>query len=294
VKIRSSLALLTLVCAAHAAELKPETMKAWKEYIQSANVRMQDYLRPKSQFLQIDEDQDSVRRIRGGEVLVSPAGLHGVKKVPSGLIHDWLGDTFIAHATLKDVLSVVSDYDRYKEFYRPTVLDSRALAKSGPEDRFSLVVMNKSLFLNAALDSNYKCSSIRVSDRRWFTVCETTRVQEIENYGAADQNTLPEGKGDGFIWRLFSITRFEERDGGVYIELEAIALSRDIPISLRWIVEPIVRRISRNSLETSLRQTERAVHSGPTLTVLSTLHVLPTNGEATALGLWPPVSIRLK
>jgi hypothetical protein len=272
VKIRSSLALLTLVYTAHAAELKPETLKAWKEYIQSANVRIQDYLRPTDHFLQIDKDQDSVRRIRSGEVLVSPAGLHGVRKVPSGLIHDWLGDTFIAHATLKDVLSVVSDYDRYKEFYRPTVIDSRALARRGREDSFSMVVMNKLLFLKSALDSSYKCSSIRVSDRRWFTVCETTRVQEIENYGAADEHTLPEGEGDGFIWRLFSITRFEERDGGVYIELEAIALSRDIPISLRWIVEPIVRRISRNSLETSLRQTERAVHSSAALSALGTLH----------------------
>jgi hypothetical protein len=272
VKIRSSLALLALVYTAYAAELKPETMNAWKEYIQSANVRMQDYLSPKSHFLQIDEDQDWVRRIRGGEVLVSPVGLHGVKKVPSGLIHDWLGDTFIAHATLRDVLSVVSDYDRYKEFYRPTVIDSRALARSGGEDRFSMVVMNKSLFLKSALDSNYKCSSIRASDRRWFTVCETTRVQEIENYGAAGQNTLPEGEGDGFMWRFFSITRFEERDSGVYIELEAIALSRDIPVSLRWIVEPIVRRISRNSLETSLRQTERAVHSGAALATLGMLH----------------------
>ena len=271
-KIRSSLTLLALVYTAHAEELKPETMTAWKEYIQSANVRMQDYLPQKSHFLQIDEDQDWVRRIRGGEVLVSPVGLHGVKKVPSGLIHDWLGDTFIAHATLRDVLSVVSDYDRYKEFYRPTVIDSRALARGGREDRFSMVVMNKSLFLKSALDSNYKCSSIRVSDRRRLTICETTRVQEIENYGAADQNTLPEGEGDGFIWRLLSLTRFEERDGGVYIELEAIALSRDIPLSLRWIVEPIVRRISRNSLETSLRQTERAVHSGAALTTLGTVH----------------------
>jgi hypothetical protein len=86
-----------------------------------------------------------------------------------------------------------------------------------------MVVMNKSLFLKSALDSNYKCSSIRVSDRRWFTSCETTRVQEIENYGTTGQHALAEGEGEGFIWRLFSITRFEERDGGVYIELEAIA-----------------------------------------------------------------------
>ena len=267
--IRSTLVLLTFVSTAHTAELKPETLKAWQDYIHLANVRMQERLRPESHFLQIDEDQDWTRRIRSGEVLVSPAGSTSVTKVPSGLIHDWLGDAFIAHTTLKDVLSVVSDYDRYKEFYRPTVVNSRALARGGREDRFSMVLMNKSLFLKTALESKYKCSSVRVSDRRWYTVSETTDIQEIENYGAPGQHTLPEGEGDGFIWRLFTITRFEQRDGGVYIELEAIALSRDIPISVRWIVEPIVRRISRNSLETSLRQTEDAVHSGAALAAWS-------------------------
>jgi hypothetical protein len=268
--IRSILVLLAVLSTAHAAELKPETVKAWKEYIQSATARMQGHLHPGNHFLRVDENEDWVRRVRSGEIFVSPSNSQSVTKVPSGLIHDWLGDAFIAHTTIKDVLSVISDYDEYKEFYRPTVVDSRALARGEREDRFSMVLMNQSLFLKTALESEYRCFSIRVSGRRYYTVSETTRIQEIENYGAPGQHTLPEGEGNGFIWRLFSISRFEERDGGVYIELEAIALSRDIPISLRWIVEPIVRRISRNSLETSLRQTERAVHSGTALTALDT------------------------
>lgn len=263
--IRSGLVLLTLVFTAQAAELKRETAEAWQEYVQSAIAGMQEHLRPEDQFLKIDDDQDWVKRVRGGEILVSPGGSQSVKKVPSGIIHDWLGAAFIAHATLDDVLSVVRDYDGYKEFYRPTVIDSRTLTRGGREDRFSMVLMNKSLLLKTALDSDYKSSYVRVGDRRWYSVSETTRIQEIENYGVPGQRALSEGEGNGFLWRLFSITRFEERDGGVYIELEAIALSRDIPISLRWVVEPIVRRIFRNSLTTSLRQTEDAVRSGAAL-----------------------------
>jgi hypothetical protein len=52
-----------------------------------------------------------------------------------------------------------------------------------------------------------------------------------------------------------------ERDGGIYIEIEAIALSRDIPGSVRWFVEPIVRNVSRQSLKTSLQQTGRGVRA---------------------------------
>ena len=70
---------------------------------------------------------------------------------------------------------------------------------------------------------------------------------------------LREGEGKGLLWRVLSLSRFEERDGGVYIEFEAIALSRDIPASLHWMIEPIVRRVSRNSLITSLKQTGGAV-----------------------------------
>jgi hypothetical protein len=46
---------------------------------------------------------------------------------------------------------------------------------------------------------------------------------------------------------------------GVYVELEAIALSRDIPAAFRVFVTPIVRRVSRDSLATSLHQTKAAV-----------------------------------
>jgi hypothetical protein len=125
--------------------------------------------------------------------------------------------------------------------------------------------MNKSLLLKSALESEYKCSSFSAGERRWYGISEATQIREIEDYGTPRQHAAPEDEGSGFIWRLLSITRLEERDGGVYIELEAIALSRDIPTSLRWIVEPIVRRISKNSLLISLRQTEDAVHSAAAL-----------------------------
>jgi hypothetical protein len=279
--------VLTFAFTARATELKQETVNAWQEYVQSATARMQECLRPENHFLTIDNEQDSLTRVRSGEILVSPGGSGSLKKIPSGLIHDWLGTVFIEHATLNNVLSVVRDYDRYKVFYPPSVVDSRAIARGGREDRFSMVLMNKSIFLKTALDSDYECSYVRVSDRRWYSISETTRIQEIENYGAPGQRVLREDEGNGFIWRGFSITRFEERDGGVYIELEAIALSRDIPISLRWVVEPIVRRISTTSLTTSLRQTEDAVRAGVTVANCNT----PSGPCATATS-YAPASIR--
>ena len=85
-------------------------------------------------------------------------------------------------------------------------------------------------------------------------------MREIKNFGTANEEDFAPGHGSGFIWRLYSTARMEERDGGVIVEMEAIALSRDIPVALRWFVEPIVRRVSRDSLEKSLTDTAKAVH----------------------------------
>jgi hypothetical protein len=90
------------------------------------------------------------------------------------------------------------------------------------------------------------------------------QMREIEAYGKSGERFLTPNEGSGYIWRMHSIARFQERDGGVYLELEAIALTRDIPGSLRWLVSPVVNHLSINSLTTTLRQTRDAVHSAST------------------------------
>jgi hypothetical protein len=70
----------------NAAELQQQTLKAWNAYVQDANFRMQQRLRPGGHFLWIDEKADWSSRVRSGEILVSLAGPHIPKRVPSGLI----------------------------------------------------------------------------------------------------------------------------------------------------------------------------------------------------------------
>jgi hypothetical protein len=220
---------------------------------------MEQRLRPGNAFLWVDEAPEGLARVRAGEIVLSPIGPQVPKRVPSGLIHDWVGAVFIPNATLKDVLQVARDYGRYKELYQPTVIASKAIATSDAKDRFSMLLISNSYLPKTALDADYESCYVQVDDRRAYSVTRATRIQEIEEYGTPTQQVLHEGEGNGIIWKLFSITRYFERDGGVYLEFEAIGLSRDIPASLRWIVEPIVRRISRSSLSTSLQQTAQAV-----------------------------------
>ena len=241
------------------ASLQPTTLKAWEEYIESANTRMEQRLSPGNVFLWVDEEPARLAKVQAGEIVVSPVGPQNPRKVPSGLIHDWVGAAFIAGAKIKDVLQVVRDYGQYKDLYQPTVVDSKVIDTDEMKDRFSMLLIHKSTFLKTALDGDYESLYVHVDDQHVYSVSRATRIQEVEEFGTPAQRLLQQDEGKGIIWRLFSITRFAERDGGVYVELEAIGLSRSIPASVRFLAEPIVRRVSRASLSTSLRQTEDAV-----------------------------------
>ncbi|MGO9515820.1 MAG: hypothetical protein ACLPND_02130 [Candidatus Korobacteraceae bacterium] len=250
---------LVAPAASRGAELKEETLKTWDAYIQTADSQMRDRLQ--GPFLWVDEAPDRLQRIRAGEILISPVGRQIPKPVPSGLIHDWIGAAFIPDARLEDVVSAVRDYGDYKEFYKPTVVDSKSLGTDGACDKYSMRVVNKETVAETALDIEYETCYFKTHERQWYSITHTTRVQEIRHYGQPNEQELPPNQGVGYIWRLYSVARFEERDGGIYVELEAIALSRDIPVALRWVVIPIVRRVSRNSMLVSLQQMEEAVRS---------------------------------
>ncbi len=243
--------------ASCAIELKKQTLEAWDAYIQAAKSQMRE--REQGSFLWVDEAPDRLQSVRAGKILVSPVGEHVPKPVPSGLIHHWMGAAFIPGVRVTEVLSVVRDYDHYKEFYKPNVVESKSLGTAGDCDQYSMLLANKEAVASTALDIQSESCYRQLDERRWYTVGYSTRVQEIRHYGRADAQELPPGQGNGYIWRLYGFARFEERDGGVYVEAEALGLSRDIPRAFRWMVDPIVRRISKNSMLIFLHQLEEAV-----------------------------------
>jgi len=256
--------MVMLVCAgsliasseSRGAELKQDTLVYWNAYVDAAGPRIGS----QTPFLWVDQKPERLQRVRDGEILVSSVGKQNPKPVDSGLIHDWMGAAFLPGASIEDVLSAVRDYGNYKEYYKPTVVDSKLLSRDGPCEKYSMRVVNKETVAETALDMEYETCYSKIDDRRWYSVTRTTRVQEIRHHGRPNEQELPPDHGTGFIWRLYSVARFEQRDGGTYVEVEAIALSRDIPAALRWVVNPIVRRVSRNSMLISLQETRDAVH----------------------------------
>ena len=169
--------------------------------MKSATTRMEQRLNPGQSFLWADEQPDRLAKVRAGEIVVSPAGPQIPKKVPSGLIHDWVGAVFIPDVSINDAQQVLRDYARYKDLYRPSVIDSKTIALGGDKgdknDRFSMRLLNRSILLKTAFDAEYESSTVRVDDRCAYTIARTTRVQEIDDYGSSSERVSGRVKAMG-------------------------------------------------------------------------------------------------
>jgi hypothetical protein len=251
--------VVSAVAAANAASLTPDTTAAWDRYLQTVDARTQARLDGRKCFLWVDEEPSRKQQVQQGEILVWHPNHSGSLAIPHGLIHDWNGAAFIPNVSVADVLAVLQDYGRYQDFYKPAVIASKPLSQMGDNYTFSMLWMQKALFVTAAVNANYHSTYFQIDDKRWYSITRSTEVREIQNYGDAEQLELPPGIGHGFLWKVYSGARYEQRDGGVYVEMEGLVLSRDIPVSLRWLVTPVVERLARNSVAASLRQTRDAV-----------------------------------
>ena len=256
-----AMVLAGITARANAAELRSATERAWREYLRAAGIRLQARVEGRTPFLWMDEAPDRAARVKRGDTVVAPLVGHGTQAVSNGLIHDWIGVVFIPSASIESLLGVVHDYDRYKDIYRPVVTDSRSIDSGAEGQEFSMVWQRHVLFVDAAMRGRYHARDVIISQHRGYSIVEAITLQQIEDYGRSAQHLLPPDTGGGFIWRIYSISRYEERDGGVYLEIEAIALSRDVPSSLRWLVNPVVNHLSVTSMSTTLRQTRDAMNS---------------------------------
>ncbi len=252
------LALFSVPAQSSANELKEQTLAEWNDYVHSACMRTEERAED-SPFLRVSEQPERRERARAGEIVVWREGDGHRTKVSHGLIHDWVGVVFIPKATIADVFAVARDYDHYSEIYKPAVMEARGRGSDGDDDNYSMLLVQKVLFVTAAVQGEYQTQYTQIDAKHWYSISQSTRLQAVEGFGQADMRVLPADRGPGYVWRLFSFTRFEESDGGVYVEVEAMALSRDVPAMLRWLVDPVVDHMPRDSVRETLEKTRDAV-----------------------------------
>ena len=241
--------------------LKQETIESFDAYVREAEEGMEESLREKDAFLWSDRDAERARQVGGGEIAAEFWSGRGPVKVPRGLIHDWIGAAWAPGATIKETLALIQNYDNHKNIYQPEVMASKLVRRRGNDFQIYLRLLKKKI-LTVVLDTDHDVQYRALDRARWLCQSYTTRIAEVENAGEANEMVLQPDMGFGFLWRLYSYWRFQERDRGVYLECRAISLTRDVPLGLGWIIEPIIEKLPRESLIRTLECTRQALPAG--------------------------------
>lgn len=251
---------------AGAAELKQETSEAFDHYIRVTEDRMAEELHDGRAFLWLDGFAEPQRdrlnvQLRQGEIIVERLETLEKEKrirVPNGLIHHWIALGFIPNTTLQQVLALLQDYEHHEVIYKPDVLRSKLLMADG--NRFKVYMrLHQKAVITAVFNAEFNVSYFPVDGNRVYSRSYSTRIAEVENPDRSNEREKPLGKDRGFLWRLYSYWRFQEKDGGVYVQLESVALSRSVPALLAWVVNPLVKSIPREYLSRLLISTRAAL-----------------------------------
>ena len=258
--------LLGLSLSSFGAELQQKTTIAFDKYVAATESRMNDELLPGGPFLYVDSlsadaRQSSLNKLKKGEVLVEmretkSSGLYS--SVPDGIVHHWIGIIFIPDITLGQVLSVLKDYDRRAELYKPDVIASHLISHGGNDYKFFLRLYQKR-FTTVVFNTEYIAHWGQEDEHRIYSNSISTKIAEVKDPNHPDGEEWPIGQGHGYLWRLNTYWRFEAKDNGVYMQCEALSLTRDIPFGLGWLLRPLVTKIPKESLSRALDQTRTVV-----------------------------------
>lgn len=252
-------AFLAISAAAFAAELKQPAVQAFNQYVQSAEQRMQKQA-AEGKFLwpdTLDAQKRTIiyNRAHNGEVVTQeiPA-----PSAPDSLLHDWVAITFVPNVTLQQVAAFLNDYEAHDKYYQPDITRNKVLSHSGSERKISLRMTQKKL-VTTTLDVNMDVHAGPIQNNRVFTREISTRIAEVENAGEKDEHQKTPGNDHGYLWRLNSYWWAEQKDGGVYVQSEAITLTTKPGFATGWIVTRFLNSASRDVLTNMLTNLRKGI-----------------------------------
>jgi len=257
--------IFSLGSPVRAAELKPDTAAAFERYVRLTQAQVDAELARGEPYLWVDAQPEAQRaayhaELRKGNVVVErletlDQGRH--IEVPGGLIHHWTGTAFIPGATLAQTLAFMEDYDHKVDYFSPDIQRSKIL-RHERDDFFVLLRFYYKKVITTVIDTDQEVHYHVVDKTHAWSRSRATRIQEVDNAGRSDERLETPGHDRGFLWGMNTYWRFEEKDGGTYIECQSVSLTRDIPTGFGWMIGPFVTSVPRESLTFTLTTARKA------------------------------------
>ena len=250
---------------AFAGEMKPATNAAFERYIVVTEDRIAAQDR-KGYFLVIDGFSPDARQkayndLQQGKLLIEQYHAKDDGRsipIPDGLTHDWVGIVFIPGANLMETLALLQDADHYKDIYQPAVRESHLVSWGENQLKISEQFYHKTIVtiaVNTDFDAHYKF----IDSNHLVCWAHSTRAAEVDHVGQSDEHELPPNDGHGYLWRMNTYWHIEQKDGGVYLQVETIALTRSVPLGLEWVVAPLVKSIPHGTMAGFLNTTRTTI-----------------------------------
>ncbi len=245
--------LVLLAAGRAAAEPAPAAVTAFNSYIRTVESRLAEQHGSQTGFLAaVGSGQQSEIRLRRGELMVEKLTPSTGVDLPGAMLHHWRGTAFVPGAKAADFERLMKDFNAYPRHFSPQVLEARVLAAQGDRFQASMRVRQRHV-LTVVMDTSYDISFGRLDARHGYSLSHSTRIAEIDGAGTSRERALDEGQEHGFLWRLNTYWSYEERDAGLYMQIESVSLTRSIPRGFGWAVGPFVESVPRESLQFTLR-----------------------------------------
>jgi hypothetical protein len=256
--LRFTLWCLVLLLAAPvpvSAEPSPDALSQFNFYIRTIESRLAQQHRAQNTFLApfVSAPQTEAR-LRRGELIVDKLTPSTSPVSEGALLHHWRGTAFVPGATAGDFLRVTQDFNNYPKYFAPQILRARVLAQEGNRLQASMRVRQHHI-ITLVFDISSDIDYGRLDPQHEYSFARSTRISEIDAPGTAKERALSPSEDHGYLWRLNTYWSFEERDGGLYMQIESVSLTRSIPPGLGWVIGPFVESVPRESLEFTLRST---------------------------------------
>jgi len=243
------------------------TLRGYQDYVSRVEARNREGL-SQGTFLWIDELPEPERtrayeKLKQGGVEMRRLGKDdeaGARKIPGGMIHDWEGMVFIPGAKLEQVVGVLQDYNKHSQYYGPDLESAKIESREGDHFRVYMRFRRKKI-VTVVLNTEQDVTYFRDSATREHSRSSAVRIREVANPGTKEEKEKSPEEENGFLWQMETWWRMEERDGGVYVQNEAVTLTRDIPAGLGWLIGPFVTSIPKETLEFTMNATREAVRA---------------------------------
>ncbi len=250
-------AILTPAAVA-AAKLQPETVQAFERQVAAVDRLREAQVDGQAPFLWSTASADRRRSLLDGDLVIHPLQGKGDIGVDKGIVHHWIGGVFVPGRDAAGAVALLRDFDKYNRLYPSSIEDSKTLGRNGNHYR-AYLRLRQHRIVTVVLNTEYQVEFARVDARRWCSRSASTRIAQVADPGSPQEQELPVGDDSGFLWRIVTFWRFEEADGGVYLECEVLGLTRGVPYGLGWLVRPIIRSFPRESLAETLLDTRNAL-----------------------------------